>query len=214
MRRWLAIAFLVLLANSAYIGAFATPSIFYMGNVFAHTVLGLALAGVFVWLLAKEGGLRRSLRWAAPVLLACAALGIYLVYASVKGAYSGDELRSKWALFGHIVAGFLGSALLLAWRPHPRFGRAVAALTALGVLLPAVTWTAGMLFPDPRNRIRNPVSVPVSMEQEGAGPKSPFWPSSANTNVNGTIPSHFFLDSKLCGECHKDIPKPNNHLMA
>ncbi|MBI5085725.1 MAG: tetratricopeptide repeat protein, partial [Acidobacteria bacterium] len=42
------------------------------------------------------------------------------------------------------------------------------------------------------------------MQQEGAGPRSPFWPSSANTNVNGIIPSNFFMDSKLCGECHKD----------
>ena len=43
------------------------------------------------------------------------------------------------------------------------------------------------------------------MNEEGAGPKSPFWPSSANTNTGGLIPSDFFMDSKLCGECHKDI---------
>ena len=43
------------------------------------------------------------------------------------------------------------------------------------------------------------------MAEEGAGPKSPFWPSSANTNTGGIIPSDFFMDSALCGECHKDI---------
>ena len=43
------------------------------------------------------------------------------------------------------------------------------------------------------------------MTQEGAGPSSPFWPSSARTNTGGLIPSDFFMDSKLCGECHKDI---------
>jgi hypothetical protein len=57
----------------------------------------------------------------------------------------------------------------------------------------------------PEDRIRNPKVVPLSMTQEGAGPSSPFWPSSARTNTGGLIPSDFFMDSKLCGECHKDI---------
>jgi tetratricopeptide (TPR) repeat protein len=43
------------------------------------------------------------------------------------------------------------------------------------------------------------------MAEEGAGPKSPFWPSSSNTNTGQIIPANFFMDSKLCGECHKDI---------
>jgi len=55
------------------------------------------------------------------------------------------------------------------------------------------------------DRIHNPKTPPLSMTQEGAGPKSPFWPSSSNTNTGGLIPSDFFMDSKMCGECHKDI---------
>jgi tetratricopeptide (TPR) repeat protein len=43
------------------------------------------------------------------------------------------------------------------------------------------------------------------MDGEGAGPKSPFFPSSAETNVGGTIPANFFLTSKSCGRCHEDI---------
>ena len=43
------------------------------------------------------------------------------------------------------------------------------------------------------------------MSEEGAGTGSPFWPSASNTNTGATIPSDFFMDSKLCGECHKDI---------
>jgi hypothetical protein len=43
------------------------------------------------------------------------------------------------------------------------------------------------------------------MDEEGGGPSSPFFPSSAKTNVGGIIPSNFFMDSKTCGECHKDI---------
>lgn len=38
--RWTGLGFLVLLGNSAYLAAFATPSIFYMGNVVLHIALG------------------------------------------------------------------------------------------------------------------------------------------------------------------------------
>ena len=34
-----AILFVIFLLNSAYIGAFASPSVFYMGNVLAHLVV-------------------------------------------------------------------------------------------------------------------------------------------------------------------------------
>jgi hypothetical protein len=51
------------------------------------------------------------------------------------------------------------------------------------------------------------------MAEEGAGPKSPFWPSAANTNTGGIIPSDFFMDSALCGECHKDIYQQWNSSM-
>ena len=55
------------------------------------------------------------------------------------------------------------------------------------------------------HRIANPTEVPVRMEEEGAGPSSPFFPSSANTNVNGIIPANFFMTSAACARCHKDI---------
>ena len=41
--------------------------------------------------------------------------------------------------------------------------------------------------------------------EEGAGPHSPFFPSSADTNVRGIIPANFFMTSESCGRCHKDI---------
>jgi len=55
------------------------------------------------------------------------------------------------------------------------------------------------------NRIVNPASPPLAMEGEGGGPKSPFFPASAQTNVGGIIPSNFFMDSETCGQCHKQI---------
>ena len=43
MQRAIAFLFLALLANTAYVAAFATPSIFYMANVLLHVGLGFAL---------------------------------------------------------------------------------------------------------------------------------------------------------------------------
>src|SRR5947208_955401 len=37
---------IALLVNTAYVAAFASPTIFYMGNVLAHVVLGIVVAGV------------------------------------------------------------------------------------------------------------------------------------------------------------------------
>ncbi len=93
-----------------------------------------------------------------------------------------------------------------AMRPaqQPLF-RALLAGSLIAVALPISTAVFRRVHPDPEDRIVNPILVPTSMAEEGAGPKSPFWPSSANTNTSSTIPSNFFMDSKLCGECHKDI---------
>ncbi|HYU35569.1 MAG TPA: tetratricopeptide repeat protein, partial [Thermoanaerobaculia bacterium] len=87
------------------------------------------------------------------------------------------------------------------WR---RFGRYFLAAVLLLVALPAATAVYRQANPPPRE-IRNPLIVPTSMNEEGEGPKSPFFPSSARTNVGGIIPSNFFMDSAMCGECHKDI---------
>ena len=43
------------------------------------------------------------------------------------------------------------------------------------------------------------------MEGEGAGPKSPFFPSSSDTNVRTIRPATFFMTSESCGRCHKQL---------
>lgn len=60
-------------------------------------------------------------------------------------------------------------------------------------------------WPRGEKQVRNPLPVPLSMEEEGAGPKSPFWPSAARTSTGGLIPSSYFMDSKRCGDCHEEI---------
>jgi len=206
LKHWAAALLVLLLINSGYLAAFASPSIFYMMNVLAHVVLGVALAAVFVRLLVRESAFRRFARTATGLLFVSGAFGLALFHY-------GALREHQWLLWAHIVSGAAGVAALLVsvrrlargagggWFVFERWLRGVVAVMALLAL-------AGRLL-DPFHAqyatIRNPVATPASMEEEGGGPASPFWPSSAKTNVGGLIPSDFFLESEKCGECHKDI---------
>ena len=75
----------------------------------------------------------------------------------------------------------------------------------MAAALPLATAIYVRVNPNPNDRIVNPAVTPASMDEEGGGPGSPFFPSSAKTNVGGIIPSNFFMDSETCGTCHKDI---------
>ena len=189
MRKWLGIGFLLLLLNAAYIGAFADPTIFYMGNVLLHVVLGVIVIGLAFWAQVRK-----------PVLLVAAFLGVFLVF-------TGATRQWRFVLIAHVVVAAVGLVALIPYviRTPRVFRNAYFAALALLVLLPAGASIYNNVFPDPTLRIQNPTTVPVSMREEGGGPKSPFWPSSAKTNVGGIIPANFFMDSQACGECHKDI---------
>ena len=183
------IGLLILLVNTAYIAAFASPTVFYMGNVLLHLVLGLALTAALFWFV-------RRIPLAGGFFLVSAALGLWL-------AVAGNTTPHRWALWAHIAAAVLGLAALFP--ATAGFRRAYAAALAVLVALPASTALYRKLNPDPHDRIENPMIVPTSMSEEGGGPHSPFFPSSAKTNVGGIIPSNFFMDSEACGRCHKDI---------
>ena len=197
---------LALLVNTAYVAAFAEPTIFYMGNVLLHFLLGLALSGAVGLLLWRRRDLAREL--AVP-----AALGTLSLAAGTALAVAGNTEPHRWLLWTHVAASCLAVAALAPWLwrrvgagpDWPRFRRAFAGAVLLLLILPASLWLYRRSNPDPRDVIRNPLIVPTSMDEEGEGPKSPFFPSSARTNVGGIIPSNFFMDSAACGECHKDI---------
>lgn len=188
-----------LLLNTAYIAAFAEPTVFYMGNVLAHLAGGLLLTVVAFWAFPRS----------ISIVLAVAALaGLYL-------AWFGNTFDQRWILWTHIAVGALFTLLILRWARRARRweSNVVFTLAGLLVMLPAGAALYRRAFPNPHDRIRNPQSVPASMEEEGSGPKSPFWPSSSATNVGHTIPSNFFMDSELCGSCHKDIYEQWNSSM-
>jgi Flp pilus assembly protein TadD len=163
--------------NVAYVAALPSPTLVYVANVLLHLVLGFAATAWLCW------SWRRN---AKVIPLAGAAIaGIYLI---ARGATT----QHRPALWIHIALGVIGLLMLV-----PR-----ARTLLVTVTLIAVTLRFGKPATD---RIQNPTVAPASMAEEGAGPKSPFWPSSARTNTGGLIPSDFFMDSRTCAECHKDI---------
>jgi Flp pilus assembly protein TadD len=175
---------LIMALNAAYVAALPEPSIVYIANVLLHLVLGTAAV---VWLAYRW---RRSLK-VIPLVIA-ALLGFYLAGIGAVREHFG-------ILWAHVIFAAIGLMILV-----PKSRAYVPLLAVLALAL---------RFGGPPDRIRNPRIVPVSMHGEGAGPQSPFWPSSARTNTGGLIPSDFFMDSKLCGSCHKDIYEQWNSSM-
>ena len=89
-----AISLIVLIVNSAYIAAFASPTIFYMGNVMVHLVLGTALAVAFVWLLFRDAVMRRELLIAAALFFFALLAAGYLLWMLQKVAFGTP--KEEW----------------------------------------------------------------------------------------------------------------------
>src|SRR5258708_6425765 len=104
MRKWLAVSFLLLLVNTAYIAAFAQPTIFYMGNVLLHVVLGLALFIMFLLPVAQVS--RPVFRVTAIPFTLATVLGLYLTI-------TGNTRDHHPILIAHIIAAALGLAALI-----------------------------------------------------------------------------------------------------
>ena len=201
--RLLVAGFLALLLNSAYLAALPSASLLYVANVALHPLLGLGLAGI-----AGIALLRR--RWTPPPLCA-AGLGVTAIglLLGLGVIVVGATRAQRPILVAHVAVMIVGAALLAA-----HLWRVAAAVRALRAGL-AVVLVAAVAAPFVRSaaeaewrrahRIVNPTAPPATMQDEGAGPGSPFFPSSANTNVDGTIPADFFLTSETCGRCHRDI---------
>jgi tetratricopeptide (TPR) repeat protein len=206
----LIVALFVLLLNAAYLAAFAEASLFYFANVALHALLGVGLlvAGVF--------RLPPAARLVAAPLAVSGVLGVALLFTGATTPY-------RWLLQAHIVTAVLGAAVAVGWlisrtpRLESRFERlALGGATTLVAVAGIAAAVVASRHEDRRRttyRIDNPPNVPARMEDEGAGPHSPFFPSSADTNVKGIIPANFFLTSATCARCHQDIYEQWNSSM-
>ena len=204
--RTFAVAVGLYLLSTAYLAAFASPTLFYFANVVLHIVAGIVLASIAAVRLARAWrGLALAIRVASVVLAIGIAFGLAIVFLGAAGPY-------RWLLPAHIGTTLVGGGALLAlWsvtllRHGTRETRVAAGITAAFVCLSALASLGAGVFgrADARQkyRIENPAVVPASMLQEGRGPSSPFFPSSADTNVRGIIPANFFMTSESCGRCH------------
>ena len=61
LNRWIATFFIVLLVSTAYVAAFASPTIFYMSNVLFHYFGGIGLFVALVLALRKDEELRSGI---------------------------------------------------------------------------------------------------------------------------------------------------------
>ena len=179
----------LLIVNSGYLVAFPRASVFYMANVVLHLALGLALMAIAVRFVKSHP------RPAGAFLLSGLA-ALFLVFY-------GNTRDHRFVLWLHIALAVVALPLIAEALTSGR--RLLRGAFALAVLLVLVSWGWTLIHPDPGAHIVNPSSPPLSMDREGAGAGSPFAPASAQTNTGRIIPSNFFMDSKDCGDCHKDI---------
>jgi tetratricopeptide (TPR) repeat protein len=205
---WLLAGFLVFLLNTAYLTAYATPSLFYFANVVGHVLLGAGLAVCFVRWLARRRPVNPWLVASGALLLIGAAFGLTVFHWGATRPY-------RWLLQTHIGFSTVGSVMLVGYltavlRRLADPTRRLAALAAIAaVVMAGVAAIGKRLGHDDaraaRHRIVNPSRVPASMDEEGGGASGPFFPSAAETSVGGLIPADFFLTSAGCGRCHADI---------
>jgi len=198
-------AFILLLLNSAYLAARADPTLFYFANVAGHVLGGVGLSLYGLWALRRRGlPAGASPRFFAVFAAVAVLLGVVLIVTGATRRYQG-------LLDAHVVAGLLCAVAFAATvlfspgrRPSRLAGFGIGLAALAGIVAGAAAWRA----PAARAaayRIENPTRPPLTMADEGGGPHSPFFPSSAQTNVGGVIPAKFFLTSETCARCHAEI---------
>ena len=207
--RALGVGAALLIANSIYLGLTAAASPVYFANVALHLVLGIVVAiGAARWLRRRRFELSPGGLVAAVLLAAATLLGLALMV-------TGATRPFYWLLYAHIVSASGGTILVLAlvsraaWRHLATKPRPTVTAWAL-ILIAIVGWSTAIIARQRAAerdswRIVNPETPPLTMEGEGGGPHSPFFPSSSETNVGGVIPANFFMTSQECGRCHQDI---------
>ena len=206
---WLVGALLVLALNSAYLAAFPAASVTYYSQVALHAILGLALVVATAgWALIRRPCLGRFSATALGVGFLAGALGVAVLWFGATRPY-------RYLLAAHVVTAaatvlLVAIAVIRNLRGRSRgqlawafgAGLTIVAISAVGALLATLTRDARLRE---TFAIRNPQTPPASMDHEGAGVNGPFFPSSADTSTGGIVPSDFFLSSRSCERCHKDI---------
>jgi tetratricopeptide (TPR) repeat protein/FtsH-binding integral membrane protein len=202
---------LALVFNAAYLAAYATPNLFYVINALLHPFLGVLAVILFVIYLKRRRDYLTGFSGRISVLCLAIAtgFGVYLFFA-------GMTVPHSFALYLHVGFAIAGLFFLLvrlrAWmrnRDEIPFARNPWQIAGAGFVTALILYGAVSLyhhyFPNPEYMVKNPLTAPASMYGEGGGKNSLMFPSSAQTSNGGTIPNQFFMNSKTCEPCHKDI---------
>ena len=205
--RILATGLVLLLLNAVYLAVRAEPTIAYYVQVAIHPLLAIVLAAIAARYFRATWRTTR-LRAATSVTVAAAtALGIAVLSVGATRPYYG-------LVNAHVAVSVIGTALLLVelLRATRSRGLLVRRLVLAASVLAFISACAAGIERTTRDgrrasqfRIANPEIVPASMDDEGGGPRGPFFPSSAGTGGRGAIPAAYFLTSESCGRCHRDI---------
>jgi tetratricopeptide (TPR) repeat protein len=220
-RKWVFIAFIVLVLNSGYLAAFAEPTVFYMLNVLLHVVLGVALIIPFFIFV------RRYLEQDAPkgkelaiymgrlgywCLAPCLLTGLYLTVVNATHAH-------RWVLYFHIAAGFAGVAFfqksirsvahkVSTKNPYDVAGRLAWVTVIIAVFVPILVWIYNLVSPRDGEGVTNPALLSANRsELAPVNTNRLFAPSAASTSTRKIISSPSLLNAESCGRsgCHPDI---------
>jgi tetratricopeptide (TPR) repeat protein len=191
--------------------AFPAATIFYECVVLFHILAGavfLVFAVPRMTHLMRDRSLWEKLGWL--VLLLGGVFGAVILFTGARS--------NMWpVLYTHEVASVAGCAVLLfVWTGYQgwlrplrgtvlRDSACLACCLALAATVAAGAWWLRTVPWQRVYSVRNPSIAPASMDHEGAGPKSEFFPSSAKTHTGKTVSQDYFLDSAACKRCHADI---------
>ncbi len=212
----LALLVAILFVSAVYLYVFPAPTLSYVVAVLLHSGFGLIAAYFLLPKLRQILSLKDLKDNVGWLLIAIGAvLGIVLLFTGTS--------RAKWNwMYAHVAVSFVGAAMLAAywtgtkgWFAKGRglvLVRYVFFLALAGALIVG-GWKERQSHWLNAHVIKNPSSTPLTMEDEGDGPKGPFFPSSAQTAHKGQIPSKYFMESTACQRCHADIYKQWNSSM-
>ncbi|HEV8525496.1 MAG TPA: tetratricopeptide repeat protein [Terriglobales bacterium] len=196
-----------LTVSAGYLYAFPQTNVFYAIVVVLHAAAGVLAAILLIPALWRYLRSRSSSSTGWALIAVGAIVGLVLLYTGTPRSVS------HW-LYLHIIVSLAGLGVLMAgwagqrgWvgsNPASNLLRTaicfafVAGLSATAWYLRETRWQNSV-------RIVNPLMPPADMDDEGDGPKGPFFPSSAQVFGGRKIPSKFFMESDSCKRCHEDI---------
>ena len=144
---------LLVVVSAGWIWAFPEASVFFVGTVLLHVVLGVVLIGAAFrhWRSGWMALLRRDAKSALAALAASALFGLVLGYA-------GATRPNLWIVQIHGAAGFLGVALLTWWavRHAKAFAPWAGGAVVLALCLPIYVVASESLVPDAPGPHREP----------------------------------------------------------